>query len=57
MSGLAAAVQASENGDKAVVLEAAPVVGGAGNGVEGCFGADSPMQRELGILKAESIYL
>jgi fumarate reductase flavoprotein subunit len=49
MSGLSASVQASENGDNVVTLEAGGLVGGAGNGVEGCFGVDSPMQIEQGI--------
>lgn len=57
MSGLSAIVQASENGDHVVAIEAQGAVGGAGNGVEGCFGVDSPLQKEQGIslVKAEII--
>ena len=49
ISGLAAAVQAAELGASVIVLEAAPVPGGNGNGVEGSFGANSPLQKEQGI--------
>lgn len=49
MSGLAAAVQAGINGDSVVLLEASGAVGGAGNGVEGVFAVDSPLQQEQGI--------
>lgn len=49
MSGLAAAVQAGCNGDSVVLLEAGGALGGAGNGVEGIFGVNSPLQKELGI--------
>lgn len=48
ISGLAAAVQAGHNKDRVIVLEASPTPGGAG-GVEGIFGWNSPIQRELGI--------
>ena len=49
MSGLAAACQAGENGDSVVVVEAAGECGGAGNGVEGLFAVESPLQAKLGI--------
>lgn len=48
MSGLAAAVQAGCNKDKAVLIEIGEC-GGAGNGVEGIFGVNSPLQKEQGI--------
>lgn len=48
MSGLAAAVQAGCNNDKTVLVEIGEC-GGAGNGVEGIFGVDSPLQQEQGI--------
>ena len=49
MSGLAAAVQAANNGDKVVGLEITNTTGGNGIGVEGMFGVNSKMQQEKGI--------
>ncbi len=49
MSGLSAAVQAANNGDKVVGLEITNVTGGNGIGVEGVFGVNSKMQKEQGI--------
>ena len=49
MSGLAAAVQAADNGDKVIGLEVTEVTGGNGTGVEGLFGVGSEMQKEAGI--------
>lgn len=49
ISGIAAAVQAGENGDSVVLIDWANEIGGAGIGVEGMFGCDSPLQKELGI--------
>lgn len=49
MSGLAAAVSASEGGKKVVVLEANSTTGGNGHGTEGIFGCGSSLQKEAGI--------
>lgn len=49
MSGLSAAVQASELSKSVIVLEASGEVGGAGGGVEGIFAVDSSLQKEQGI--------
>lgn len=49
MSGLSAAVQAANNGDKVVGLEITGVTGGNGIGVEGVFAVNSSMQKEQGI--------
>ncbi|WP_139651260.1 FAD-dependent oxidoreductase [Raoultibacter phocaeensis] len=48
-SGLAAAVQASEVGANTICIESQSVAGGNMNGVEGCFGVGSRMQKEEGI--------
>ena len=49
-SGMIAAVQAHEDGANVIVLEAADITGGASaNGVEGSFGVDSSLSKELGI--------
>jgi fumarate reductase flavoprotein subunit len=48
-SGLAAAVQASELGASVICIESQVVPGGNLNGVEGCFGIGSKMQKERGI--------
>lgn len=48
-SGLAAAVQASELGANTICIESQSVAGGNMNGVEGCFGVGSRMQKEEGI--------
>ncbi|WP_165248838.1 FAD-dependent oxidoreductase [Adlercreutzia sp. ZJ141] len=49
ISGLSAAVQASENGLKTLVLEKGSEAGGNGVGTEGIFGVDSAIQKDLGI--------
>ncbi|MDR1184394.1 MAG: FAD-dependent oxidoreductase [Coriobacteriales bacterium] len=49
-SGLAAAVQASDLGAQVICIESQSVVGGNLNGVEGCFGIGSSMQKEQGIV-------
>lgn len=49
MSGLSAAVQAANNGDKVVGLEIAGVTGGNGIGVEGVFAVNSSMQKDQNI--------
>ena len=51
IAGLAAAVQAGENGLDAILLEAAGDVGGNGTGVEGIFGCNTSAQQEQGIAK------
>lgn len=48
-SGLAAAVQASELGASVICVESQGAAGGNLNGVEGCFGIGSDMQRERSI--------
>lgn len=49
MSGLAAAVQAANNGDKVIGIEITETTGGNGTGVEGLFGVGSELQKEAGI--------
>lgn len=49
LSGLAASVQAAQNGANVITLEGQEVVGGNGMGVEGTFAVDSRFQKELGI--------
>lgn len=49
ISGLAATVQAAENGLSAITIESQGVAGGNGSGVEGTFGIDTPYQQEQGI--------
>lgn len=49
ISGLAAAVQAGEDGLTAVVVEKLAATGGNGGGVEGQFAINSKRQEELGI--------
>ncbi|MEC4176106.1 FAD-dependent oxidoreductase [Adlercreutzia sp. R7] len=49
MSGLAAAVSASETGKHVILVEANTVTGGNGHGTEGIFGCGSALQKELGI--------
>lgn len=49
MSGLAAAVSASETGKRVIVVEANSNTGGNGHGTEGIFACGSSMQKELGI--------
>ncbi|MDR1955885.1 MAG: FAD-dependent oxidoreductase, partial [Treponema sp.] len=63
ISGLAATVQALQNGLSVVVLEKTGSTGGGGRGTEGIFGVGSKMQKDLGIninpvsvLKAEMGY-
>lgn len=48
-SGLAACVQAADDGAKVICLEASNSAGGAAGGVEGIFGVGSKMQQEQGI--------
>lgn len=48
-SGLAAAVQAAQDGARVLCLESQKIAGGNINGVEGCFGIGSSMQKERGI--------
>lgn len=48
-SGLATAVQASELGASVICIESQAVAGGNLNGVEGCFGIGSSMQKAAGI--------
>ena len=48
-AGLAAAVQAAENGDDVILIEAQTTLGGNGQGVEGTFAVDSKYQKEQGI--------
>lgn len=48
-AGLAASVQAIQNGDDAILLEAQAVLGGNGQGVEGTFAVGSRFQEEQGI--------
>mgnify|MGYP003361742934 CR=1 FL=1 len=49
ISGLSAAVQAGQDGVKAIVLEKNGFVGGNGSGVEGMMGAETKMQKDAGI--------
>jgi fumarate reductase flavoprotein subunit len=49
ISGLAAAVQACQNGLSVVVLEKQGGTGGGGRGTEGVFGVGSTMQQQAGI--------
>lgn len=49
ISGLSAAVQASELGANVILVEAGEETGGNGRGVEGCFGNGSKMQAAQGI--------
>lgn len=49
MSGLAAAVQAANNGEAVIGLEATGVTGGNGVGVEGIFAVGTDMQKQAGI--------
>lgn len=49
ISGLATAVQASENGSKVLVLEKGGSAGGNGAGTEGVFAVGSKLQKNLGI--------
>lgn len=48
-AGLAAAVQATKNGDNMILLEAQQTLGGNGQGVEGTFAVNSSLQKELGL--------
>lgn len=48
-SGLAAAVQAAELGANVICIDSQAITGGNINGVEGCFGVGSRMQKEKGI--------
>lgn len=48
-SGLAAAVEAAQGGASVICLESQGVTGGNINGVEGCFGIGSQMQKDLDI--------
>ncbi len=49
MSGLAAAVQAAQNGDDVILLEAQSTLGGNGQGVEGTLGSGTKWQKAQGI--------
>jgi len=48
-AGVAAAVQAAENGDDVILMEAQSTLGGNGQGVEGTFAVDSRYQKQQGI--------
>ena len=56
-SGLACAVQAAENGDGVILLEAQSLTGGNGQGVEGTLAVDSVYQKEQGITVDKSIIM
>lgn len=56
-AGLAAAVQAAENGDDVILIEAQTTLGGNGQGVEGTFAVDSKYQKEQGITVDRSIIM
>ncbi len=49
LSGLAAAVQATQNGDAMILLEGQATLGGNGQGVEGTFAINSRFQKEQGV--------
>jgi fumarate reductase flavoprotein subunit len=49
ISGLAAAVQAAQDGNRVLVLEKGPFAGGNGIGTEGVFAIGSKIQKEQGI--------
>lgn len=57
ISGLAAAVQAAQNGDNVVLLEGQSALGGNGQGVEGSLGVDTKWQKEQGIECDRSIVM
>ncbi|MEG1907247.1 MAG: FAD-dependent oxidoreductase [Gordonibacter sp.] len=56
-AGLAAAVQAAENGDDVILIEAQTTLGGNGQGVEGTFAVDSKYQKEQGVTVDRSIIM
>ena len=56
-AGLAAAVQAGENGDNVILIEGQSVLGGNGQGVEGTFAVDSKFQQEQGVTIEKSIIM
>lgn len=49
ISGLAACVQAAQEGASVICIEAAGATGGNGSGVEGTFAQGSPLQKQQGI--------
>lgn len=49
ISGLAASVQAAQNGDEVILLEGQSTIGGNGQGVEGTLGVDTKWQKEQNI--------
>lgn len=49
ISGLSAAVQAAQDGNKVIILEKGANAGGNGMGTEGVFAVNSTMQQEQGI--------
>lgn len=56
-AGLAASVQAAENGDDVILIEAQTTLGGNGQGVEGTFAVDSKYQKSQGITVDRSIIM
>lgn len=48
-SGMSAAIEAASEGAKVILLEKMGKVGGSSRFAEGIFGAESPLQKELGI--------
>lgn len=56
-AGLAAAVQAAENGDDVILMEAQSTLGGNGQGVEGTLAVDSKYQKEQGISIDKSVIM
>lgn len=48
-SGHAAALEAVNKGAKVIMLEKLPIIGGAGNYMEGYFGVETPMQKAQGV--------
>ncbi|NLB77744.1 MAG: FAD-dependent oxidoreductase, partial [Clostridiaceae bacterium] len=48
-SGMTAAIEAASEGAKVILLEKQGKVGGSSRFAEGVFGAESPLQKELGI--------
>lgn len=56
-AGLAAAVQAGENGDSTILIEGQSVLGGNGQGVEGTFAVNSIYQQEQNISIDKSVIM
>lgn len=49
LAGLAAAVQAGQNGSDVILLDEHDILGGNGSGIAGYYGVNTSLQKELGI--------